>query len=68
MSVATGSHIILYIILAWIGVAIMVVSVSMTMTEIVGAKMATAEDVGVGSLGCDIARVVFWRYLGGKLV
>lgn len=66
MSVATGSHIILYIIFAWIGVAIMVVSVSMT--EIVGAKMATAEDVGVGSLGCDFARVVFGGYLGEKLV
>lgn len=64
MSVATGSHIILYIIFAWIGVAIMVVSVSMT--EIVGAKMATAEDVGVGSLGRDIARVVFGGYLGEK--
>lgn len=68
MSVAPGSHIILYIIFARIGVAIMVVSVSVAMTEIVGAKMATAEHVGVGSLGCDIARVVFGGYLGEKLV
>lgn len=45
----------------------MVVSISVAMTEIVGAKMATPEDVAVGRLGCDIARVIFRRYLGEKL-
>lgn len=40
----------------------MVVAMSVVMAEIVGAKVATTEDVAVGSLGCDIARVVVRGY------
>lgn len=64
--VAAGVHVILYVIFARVGVAITVVSVSVpvpaAMAEVVGAKMATSEDVTVGRLGCDIARVVVRRY------
>lgn len=64
----TGVHVIIYIIFARVGVAIMVVvvcvAVSVAMAEVVGAKMAAAEDVTVGRLGCDVARIIVGGYLG----
>ena len=70
MYVPPRVHVILYIIFARVGVAIMVVSVAVAvavaMTEVVAAKVATTEDVAVGRLGCDIAWVVIGGYLGGK--
>lgn len=42
----------------------MVMVVGVAMTEVVRTKVATAEDVAVGRLGCDIARIVVGGYLG----
>lgn len=64
MYAATRVQIILYIIFAWVGKVIVVVVVgvavamAVTMTEVVGTKVATAEDIAVGRLGSDIARIV----------
>lgn len=70
MYVATGVHIVLYIIFAWVREVIMVVVVGVAvamaviMTKVVGTKVTTAEDIAVGRLGCDIARIVVGGYLG----
>lgn len=72
MYAATGVHVILYIIFARVGEVVMIVVVGVTVgvgvavTKIVRTKMATAEDVAVGSLGSDIARIVVGGYLGQK--
>lgn len=59
-------HIVLYIILAGVGEAIMVVvvGVAMAMTEVVRTEVVTAQDVAVGRLGSDVARIVVGGYLG----
>lgn len=63
------SQVILYIIFAWVGevVMIVVVDVAVAMTKVVWTKVATAQDVAVGRLGSDAARIVVGRYLGHKL-
>lgn len=72
MYAATGVHVILYIIFARVGEVVMVVVVGVTvgvgvaMAKVVRTKMATAEDVAVGGLGSDIARIVVGGYLGQK--
>lgn len=56
---------ILYVFLAWIGVPVMVmIAVVVAMAEVVGTKVAAAEDVAVGGLGCDVAGVIVGGYLG----
>lgn len=59
-------HVVLYIILAGVREAIMVVvvGVAVAMTKVVRTKVVATEDVTVGSLGSDIARVVVGGYLG----
>lgn len=66
MYLAAGIHMIFYIIFAWIGETIVVVIMVMAvaMAEVVGTKMAAAEDIAVGRLGSDITRVIVWGYLG----
>lgn len=66
MYAASGVHIVLYIILAGVGEAIMVVvvGVAMAMTEVVRTEVVTTQDVAVGRLGSDVARVVVGGYLG----
>lgn len=66
MYAATGVHIVFYIILAGVREAIMVVvvGVAVATTEVVRTKVVTAQDVAVGRLGSDIARVVVGGYLG----
>lgn len=47
-----------------VGVA---VAMAVVMAEVVGTKVTSAEDIAVGRLGCDIARIIFSGYLGEKL-
>lgn len=73
MYVATGVHIVLYIIFAWIREVVMVVdvavavAVTVVMTKVMGTKVTATEYIAVGRLGCDIARIVISGYLGEKL-
>lgn len=69
---AVGVHIVLYIVLAWVGEVIMIVGVAVAvavvaiMAEVADNSMAIAEHVAIGRLGSDVARVIIGRYLGQK--
>lgn len=66
MHVAVGVHIVIYVLLAWVGEVIMVVGVAVAvavavvaiMAEVADNSMAIAEHVAVGRLGSDGARVI----------
>lgn len=70
---AVGVHVVIYVVLAWVGEVIMVVGVAVAvgvvaiMAEVADNSMAIAEHVAVGRLGSVVARVIISRYLGQKL-
>lgn len=69
MYAATGVHVVLYIVLAGVreAIMVMVVGVAVAMTEVVRTKVVATQDVAVGRLGSDIARVVVGGYLGPEI-